>query len=589
VLGEGGMGIVYKALQPAFGRTVAVKAMHRHLYLDADAVHRFMREARILALLDHSNIVRTFSLGSTADQRPFIIMEYLEGETLAAILAREKTLAPEQFQRIFSEILEGLSYAHSRGLMHRDLKPANIMVTRNGATKIMDFGIAKSLNPDAQSLTATGDLVGSPQYMSPERASTSKEIGIGSDLYSVACMMYEALEGKPLFEADSPVEMLLMHINEAPRAVANASAGMADLIAKALQKNPADRQGSADEMRAELISAAADRTPNKGTPGQPKQAKRRQQKKSWIGLGGIAGLAAIVAVGAFAWLQCTRQIDTAADIKSEQTPTVLLKEANVLTQQLYTGTAGQRQQFYEASIDKINQAAKLTEKNPAYRSARLAVLEHYADLYYAHGDYSLAIDCRQRILEQLPKTDLNGRADTLGAIGSAETGAGHYAQAEKYFDESLKLKRQHLDGLPDEHMSMWGDFEQQITLYTAWNKPDRCLAAAKRLYELAKQYGTEDAPLFIPQMYYGYYLVLASRAQEGMPLLVGAVELSRQRCRERGDELSLKQFAEALNDLSKARAHVHDLDGATRAQNLRTQILESLQKGSLMDVSKVLI
>src|SRR5262245_36845547 len=199
MIGEGGMGAVYEAEHVELGMTVAIKLLSHAIANDPKALARFRREARATAAIKHDNIVLVTDAG--ADERgPFIVMELLQGESLSSVLHRERVLEPAVAVAITQQILAGLVAAHDQKIIHRDLKPANvILVTAGGATrvKILDFGISKFFSePEIAGVTMTGELVGTPRFMSPEQASASPDVDHRADLYAVAEMLYLMVTGK---------------------------------------------------------------------------------------------------------------------------------------------------------------------------------------------------------------------------------------------------------------------------------------------------------------------------------------------------------------------------------------------------------
>ncbi len=249
-IGVGGMGVIYKARQLAMNKIVAIKMLHAEMPSD-DALRRFQLEGQTGSLLKHKYIIQIYDLGLTESGRPFMIMDYLQGTTLAQELAANGTLAEERFVRLFLQVSDALSHAHSKGVLHRDLKPSNLMLLRDNGleeVRIMDFGIAKLLNGteySALQLTKTGEALGSPLYMSPEQCRSGK-IDRRADLYSLGCVMYEALTGAPPFIGSTALETLLMHVERQPLELSNASLGreidpgLQDIVMRLLQKDPAE-------------------------------------------------------------------------------------------------------------------------------------------------------------------------------------------------------------------------------------------------------------------------------------------------------------------------------------------------------------
>ncbi|HUS26908.1 MAG TPA: protein kinase [Kofleriaceae bacterium] len=260
LLGAGGMGRVYVAVQPQIGARVAIKVLKRESAADPDVVDRFFNEARAVNMIKHEAIVDVIDLGRLPDGAPYIVMEYLDGASLGAIVRREKRLALGTLSRIVSEVLAALGAAHAKAIIHRDLKPDNVFVSPSGRVTVLDFGVAK-LAADAEGFgsTQTGSLLGTPAYMSPEQA-RSQPLDARSDLYAVGVMLYEAATGKLPFVAQNLFDLLQMHVAQAPRPPRELAPEIPDtfeaVILRALAKDPKDRFASAAEMRAALATAA---------------------------------------------------------------------------------------------------------------------------------------------------------------------------------------------------------------------------------------------------------------------------------------------------------------------------------------------
>ncbi len=249
-LGRGAMGVVYKALDPTIGRTVALKTMRLDVHgLDAqEMVRRFQNEARAAGVLNHPNIVTIYDAGEQ-DGIFYIAMEFIEGTTLHELLTEKRVLATEEVLQYTRQISRGLDYAHSNGIVHRDIKPANIMITANGTVKIMDFGIAKS----GGQVTNTGQVLGTPNYMSPEQVK-GRQLDGRSDLFSMGVILYEMLTGEKPFVGQNVTTIIYKIVNETPITPRDLDVtvhpGLSAIVTKALAKAPDDRyQTCADLVR----------------------------------------------------------------------------------------------------------------------------------------------------------------------------------------------------------------------------------------------------------------------------------------------------------------------------------------------------
>ncbi len=262
-LGSGAFGDVYAGEQPLIGKRVAIKLLHRKLSSDAEVVSRFVAEARAVNRIRHRHIIDIFSFGLHADQRHYFVMELLDGLTLRELLDRDRRLSIEEAVPIFRGIASGLDAAHEAGITHRDLKPDNVFlaVERGGGyfPKLLDFGIAKLLGEDVAHRTATGMAMGTPRYMSPEQC-RGRKIDHRADIYSLGVLVHEALTGRPLFDAESAMDVLFLHTSEAPPSMSSVSRDLPPEldgpVLAMLAKRPADRPRSAGEAIAALVKSA---------------------------------------------------------------------------------------------------------------------------------------------------------------------------------------------------------------------------------------------------------------------------------------------------------------------------------------------
>lgn len=266
VLGLGGMSIVYKAQHSLMNRTVAIKMLHRNLKDDGMALERFRLEAQAASSLSHQNVITVYDFGISPSGEPFFVMDCIEGESLEKVIDQEGRIPYLRAISIFKQVCDGLEAAHKKGIVHRDLKPANVILTRrdDGAehVKLVDFGIAKLL-PQAgkvqQQLTRTGEVFGSPIYMSPEQC-LGRELDTRSDIYALGCLMYEAVAGEPPFIGDSYLATMNMHVEQHPKLIsekapsADVPAELEAAILCCLQKDPDIRFQTASELRDVLSS-----------------------------------------------------------------------------------------------------------------------------------------------------------------------------------------------------------------------------------------------------------------------------------------------------------------------------------------------
>ncbi|MFI1384404.1 protein kinase [Embleya sp. NPDC020886] len=287
-LGRGGMAEVLMAHDVRLGRTVAVKTLRPDLAQDPVARSRFGREAQNAASLNHPAIVSVYDTGEDRvgeELVPFIVMECVEGRTVRELLGEGNPIPLEQALRVTEGILEALEYSHRHGIIHRDIKPANVIITNSGAVKVMDFGIARAMHSAATTMTQTGMVMGTPQYLSPEQA-LGRTVDARSDLYSSGCLLYELLALRPPFNGDTPLSVVYQHVQDDPRPPSMMDPRVPphlDAIAlKALAKNPDDRYQTADEMRMDIRRALAGQQVSVAVPPRvPTQQAPRPEFGSW--------------------------------------------------------------------------------------------------------------------------------------------------------------------------------------------------------------------------------------------------------------------------------------------------------------------
>lgn len=303
-IGSGAMGTVYKARHKHLGRELAVKMLRADAAHDENSRKRFELEAKSASTLAHPNLVSVSDYGFLPDGMPFLVMDYVEGNSLATVLKEEKQLSDERLLNILTQICCGLSHAHQKGIVHRDLKPSNILLTTNedghpDCVKVVDFGLAKPIVGGDQDLTHTGQIFGTPLYMSPEQCQ-GKRLDGRADIYAIGCLMYRMVAGKLPFTGDNPVITIVMHVKEAPPPIPPAKLSspflqaLAPIIEKCLQKDPEARYQTAFELRAALQKAAA----NEATVTQELPATAGEPVSSASIRGLIAGSAICFTIAA---------------------------------------------------------------------------------------------------------------------------------------------------------------------------------------------------------------------------------------------------------------------------------------------------
>ena len=379
-LGEGGMGVVYRVRHLLTSHARALKVLHPPLAKNRDVVKRFLREASVAGKLDNPRVVETFDAGELASGAPYVLMELLDGEPLDARLDAEGSLAPDVAARIAIEACEGLVAAHAAGIVHRDLKPENLFLARDRDggehVKLLDFGISKFRGAD-ESLTATGNLLGTPMYMAPEQTEGAENTDERSDLYAVGVVLYEALAGRTPFEAPSLPKLLIkVHTGEhrpLSEVAPDVDPALVAVVEKAMAVRPEDRYPSASALIRALLPFAGEgaalndtmrtqhATPAPTKPEEPEvtepeatePAAREPEapEPSPLRWPWIAGAAALVAVLVLALGPWTRGEETSSEPVSPETAPVADETDAVAT----------------APVDAETEPAPIAETDPAPR------------------------------------------------------------------------------------------------------------------------------------------------------------------------------------------------------------------------------
>ena len=252
-IGAGGMGVVYKGWHDRLGRHVAIKTLWPHYARDAEARARFVREARAAAALSHPNVTQIYDIGEQGGE-VYFAMELLEGQSLQDLIAERRRLPPAEAIGLTRQAAAGLKAAADRGIIHRDIKPSNLVLSRDGVLKITDFGLAKSAGGD-NSLTASGQMLGTPNYMAPEQAQRGTT-DHRSDIYALGATLYEMVGGQPPFQGPTAMSVVMKHVSEpvpSPRQLnPGVPAPLAGLIQRMLAKRPEGRPQTWDELLREL-------------------------------------------------------------------------------------------------------------------------------------------------------------------------------------------------------------------------------------------------------------------------------------------------------------------------------------------------
>jgi len=267
-LGYGGMSEVHKGRDVRLGRDVAIKVLRADLARDTQFQERFRREAQNSAALNHPAIVAVYDTGETNTEYgplPYIVMEFVDGRTLRDIVKTQGPLTGKRAMEIMADVSAALDFSHRHGIVHRDVKPANVMITRSGAVKVMDFGIARAVHDGQAAVTQTAAVIGTAQYLSPEQA-RGEAVDARSDVYASGCVLFELLTGEPPFTGDSPVAVAYQHVREDPKPPSSlnpkVTPALDAIVLKAMAKGPANRYQSAAEMRADLVRVLSGQRPS---------------------------------------------------------------------------------------------------------------------------------------------------------------------------------------------------------------------------------------------------------------------------------------------------------------------------------------
>jgi serine/threonine protein kinase len=297
LLGHGGMAAVYLGRDTELDRPVAVKLLAENLAGDAVFRKRFLREARLAARLSHPNVVSVYDAGESRAGQPYIVMEHVEGRTLADLLHERGRLSAAEAVGLAAQACRGLGLAHAAGLVHRDVKPQNLLLREDGTLKIADFGIARAAETTA--LTEVGTVLGTAAYLSPEQAA-GEEVTSAADVYSLGAVLYELLTGRPPYTFDSLGELAAKQAEGAIAPVSERAPEVPrrveDAVMRSLARNPAYRPASAEAFARELAPDARE-PPTVPLPGETKAVPRR---RLWLALAAVLAAAAVALAVALA-------------------------------------------------------------------------------------------------------------------------------------------------------------------------------------------------------------------------------------------------------------------------------------------------
>lgn len=623
IIGHGGFGYVYRATHLSLDIPVAVKVMHSHIKDDVEKLRRFENEAKVLAKIESPHVVKTMDYGLSPVA--FIVMEFVHGNTLDKMLA-DKSVAVSELIAIFQQVCSGLKAAHSTGLVHRDLKPSNIMVSQKEnavLAKILDFGIAKITSDehidggDVSKLTMTGEIMGSPAYMSPEQWMASR-IDHRSDIYSLGCVMYEAFAGAPLYKAVNAFDYLNLHVNGdfKPFAKSSRSAqkslllGLEQIIKKCTEKDPADRYQDMSGLLDDLQKISA---------GKKIYIKKRLTINKSIVPAAVIGFL-LVSVLTFAAFNFKNILEWA--VQSQ------VRSADSLAQRGRTNEAIDSYKFAAmiaknlpppnvSYLHSLEQLSKLFEKNGQFAEARASSKERKTavgdfddpDITKQLNQLSYILDTRgdgRYIVKSCKQAenlsisrhgrDTIQRARILSLEGRALRDGGQYPASERTLNEALSLMER-LDFKDEELYS--------LTLYALGS----CLDSLRRhgeatvLYQRALKIAEErksvTTSLILNNLAMNYYHL--GNFDRAVPLVKRAIEMSKLQQSPLTSNLinnfgvllvKMKRYDEAIDTLqdallvSKTDGRNHHLTGEDILGNLGAAYVGAAQLKNALQAYK---
>lgn len=467
-IGKGGMGVVYKAHHRLMGRIVALKTLNVELIKDETSQRRFQHEAKHASLLAHRNVVTLHEFGFMPNGRPYLVFDFVQGTTLSQVV-ESGPMELSAFVDTFAQICDGIAYAHSKGLVHRDVKPSNILLVEdeNGGrqVKVIDFGLAKSIvdKESLEKLTQTGDLAGSPLYMSPEQC-WGHQLDPRTDIYSLGCVMYEAITGLSPFAGENPVQVILKQLYENTPGIIDPRVpdALKSIIERAMEKDRDNRYQSMNELKNDLVSLTAPPA-IKRKPTKPPRSKKIlfALAASVLLVGGIISVNTIFSAdyhllqGTKLWQEGKKQ--AAAD----EYKFALSLNPNLVAAREKMGGVLQALGQYDKAFENYSEAIKLKPSLAvgSYQG-RGMIFAQRGDMPAAIKDYTKALSINPNLPDVLHNrasarvfSDVSGaigdysqaltlnsnRPDTLSGRGYAKFLSEDMEGAIRDFNEALKL------------------------------------------------------------------------------------------------------------------------------------------------------
>ncbi len=456
LLGRGAMSVVYRGVHEPTGQTVAIKLLKSHLVSDTVSARRFQMEAQTVGQLQHPNIVDVLHHGVTEQGVPYLIMELVAGDSLADMLRIENSISSNRTIRIFAQAASALAYAHDRGVIHRDIKPSNIVVCNTAderdVVKIVDFGIAKmqGYGITSQNLTATGEVVGTPMYMSPEQT-MGKDLDGRSDIYSLGCVMYECVTGTPPFVGQSAVDTMHKQILQDAVPVDTVRPDLyiperlKNVINLAMTKDVRYRYQHMRELQADLEDVNKGTMVNAVVPEiKDTGAWKRLVSGNMLYIGIAAAVVVIVGIGIGAFMLMPK-VGTSTGSGQSQSPVANAGDANSWQTHMNRGQDLLRQGKYEEAQSILLTASREAEAFQPQPDARLGnTLNQLATAYYLQDNYQDAASESERALDINKKVskgkDSAAVAESLSNLGMIKCAQGDFAGAEKMGKEGLRMR-----------------------------------------------------------------------------------------------------------------------------------------------------
>ncbi len=523
LLGRGSMSVVYKGVYEPLNQPVAIKMLKAHLVSDPYQLKRFQSEIKTAGSLNHPNIVGILDFGVTGQGTPYLIMDYLDGKSLSDILDTEERLSVRRAVDLFTQAADALAHAHQAGILHRDIKPSNLLICADAekreTLKVVDFGIAKLMMPGENgnnadgllSLTATGEVLGTPLYMSPEQAN-GKALDARSDIYALGCVLYHALTGKPPFLGDTALDTMRLQISAPAKPIDQVRTdlyipqGLQMIVMLCLQKDPRQRYQTMDLLRDDLRTCL----PGPGTGGARPKRKLKQSggttaaapdfsepktKSDWLlPLGLIfcllliagAGLASLISNYPKARNLAPPSITrSTAPVASEKPETTIDRDqVHDADSALSSGRYAKAEQFYKQLLDQ-----KFTDLTPETQATWWNGL---ASAFLAQdklADAKSAIDQALSIEAKVPNPDV-GLAELLITSSKISCALGDPSEAERSAKQALQIRQTKPGSSPLDVAAAWQCLASAASLQKNYRLADSILTNA--LKSLEKASGTDS-------------------------------------------------------------------------------------------------